>query len=81
MFDPTFSLGVLGSWGISLAATTGQDGCNTFCHPKNFGTLSFGGGSSMGGALGMVAAARALGLSFFFLLQECHPLKDLLISE
>ena len=63
MFDPTFSLGVLVSWGISLAATTGRDGCNTFGHPKNFGDLSSRGGSSMQGTLGMVAAARALRLS------------------
>ena len=27
-------------WGISLVATTGQDGCRTFSHPINFGALS-----------------------------------------
>ena len=38
--DPTFGLKALDGWGISPAATTGQDGCRTFSHPKTLG-LSF----------------------------------------
>ena len=45
--DPTFSLGVLVGRGISLAATTGQDGCNTFSHPTNFRALPSSTGSGM----------------------------------
>ena len=50
--DPTFNLGVLVGWGISPAATTSQDGCNTFSHPANFGTLLSGAGSGIQGTLG-----------------------------
>ena len=38
----------LGSWlvrGMSPAATTGWDGCNTFSHPTNFGALPSSTGS------------------------------------
>ena len=36
---PTLGLKALDGWEISPAATTGQDGCRTFSHPKNFGLL------------------------------------------
>ena len=62
--DPTFGLKVFVGWWISLAATTGQDGCNTFCHPKNFGALSSRGDSSTWGTLGMPTVARVSRLSF-----------------
>ena len=62
--DCTFGIEVFIGWGISPAATTGQDGCNTFFHPKNFEALSSGGGSSTWDILGMVVAARVFRLSF-----------------
>ena len=41
-----FGLGVLVGQGISPAATTGWDGCNTFYHPTNFGALLSSTGAS-----------------------------------
>ena len=62
-FDPTFSLKVLVGWGISLVATTGQDGCSTFSHPKNFGAFSSRAGSGAWCALGTYVEKRVCGLS------------------
>ena len=53
-----FAFEAVVGWGISLVATTGQDGCTTVSHPEYFGA-TFG----MGGASGVsVAPAGAEGL-------------------
>ena len=56
--DPTFSLRILVSWGISQVATTGQEGCITFSHPKNSGALPSRAGSGTQCALDTSAAQR-----------------------
>ena len=61
--DSTFSLGVLVGQRISPAATTGQDGCNTFSHPTDFGALPFSTGSGMQCALGKLVAPGVCRLS------------------
>ena len=73
--DPTFSLQVLVGLGMSPAATTGQDGCNTFSYPKNFGALSSGTGSGIPCALGMSVMQGVLGLSSSSFLGRSTPLK------
>ena len=80
-FDPTFSLGVLVGQGMSPAATTGRDGCNTFSHPANFGALLCSAGSGTQAALGKLVAPGGLQTFFLFFFGESHPPKDLLISE
>ena len=59
--NPTFSLGVLVSWGISPVATTGWYGCNTFSHPVNFGTFLSGTGLDVQCASGTSAVLGVWG--------------------
>ena len=73
--DPTFSLKALDGWGISLAATTGQDGCSTFSHPINLGALSSRAGSSAQCNLGMSAVERVFGLFSFSFSGRATPQK------
>ena len=53
-----------GSQGMPLAATTGQDGCNTLSHPANFRALLSGPGSSMQGVSGKLVRPGVCRLSF-----------------
>ena len=79
---PTFSLGVLVGWGISLVATTGWDGYSTFSHPKNFGAFSSGAGSGAQCVLETSVAQRVCGLSSSsFSGSATPPPKDLFISK
>ena len=48
---------------MSLAATTGWDGCNTISHPMNFRVLPSGTGSSMQGASGKLLGPGVCRLS------------------
>ena len=73
--DPTFSLGVLVGWGISPAATTGWDGCNTFSHPKNFGAPPSRAGSGTQCSLDISAAQRVCRLSSSSFLVRATPWK------
>ena len=72
--DPTLGFMILDGWGISPAATTGQDGCGTFSHPKNFGHLLSGVGSSTQGTSGTLAE-RVFGLSSSSFLGRTTPQK------
>ena len=73
--DPTFHLGVLVGQGISLAATTGWDRCNTFSHPTNFGALPSSTGSGMQRALGELVAPGVCRLSSSSSLGRATPQK------
>ena len=79
--DPTFGLEDLVGWGISLAATTGQDGCNTFSHPKNFGALSSRAGSSAQCTLRTPVAETVFRLSSSSFSGRATLPEDLFISE
>ena len=72
--DPTFGFEVLDGWGISPAATTGQDGCRTFSHPKNFWALLSRAGSGTQGTLGR-SAERVFRLSSSSFLGRATPWK------
>ena len=54
-WDLPLGLKIWVGWGVSPAAITGQDGCNTVSHPMNFVVHSLGCGSSTGGVFGMSA--------------------------
>ena len=47
----SFSLRSFDRWGICPAATMGHDGCKTFSHSRNLGTLFSPGGSLIGPSL------------------------------
>ena len=51
--DLSLSLEVQVGSRITLAATTGWDGCSIWFHPTNLAVLSFGCGSCTGGVFGM----------------------------
>ena len=74
--DPTFGLEVLVSWGISLVATTGWDGCSTFSHPRNFGGSLFQSWLQCTVCLGDVCSEKGLWTLLLFLLGEGHPQKN-----
>ena len=60
---------------MSLVATTGQDGCNTFSHPTNFGAHLSSAGSGMEGASGKLVGPGVCGLSSSSSLGRGTPLK------
>ena len=79
--NPTFSLGVLVSLGMSPAATTGLDGCNTFSHPKNFRALPSSTGSGAQCALDTSVVQRVCRLSSSSFSGRATPQKISSFSE
>ena len=59
-WDLPLHFGIMGGWGISLAANTGWDGCSTFSHPAYCGAFSSGIGFGTGCVSG---TSVALGIS------------------
>ena len=53
--DLPLGLEIQVGWGVSPAAITGRDGCNTCSHPMNFAVHSWGCGSGTGGVFVMSA--------------------------
>ena len=73
--DPTFSLGVLVSWGISPVATTGQDGCKTFFPSQKLWDSPFQSWLRHTVCLGDVCSTKGLQTILLFFLGDCHPQK------
>ena len=62
-FVSTLNFGILVGQGMSPAAITGWDGCNTFSHPTNFGAHFSSTGSGMGDASGKLVGLGVCRLS------------------
>ena len=75
-WDLPLSLEIQVGRGISLAVTTGQDGCSIQSHPTNFRVLSSGCGSSTGGVLGMLVGEGVVELFSLYASGMATPQKN-----